>query len=55
MDDERKESESASPRMGDSGMSSGISSKGEDIAREARGSKVEIRERRGRTVVAGVI
>lgn len=40
--------------MGDSGMS-GISSKGEDVARDERGSKVEIRERRGRTFVAGVI
>ena len=36
-------------------MSSGISSKGEDVAREERGSKVEIRDRRGRTSVVEVI
>ena len=58
MDAERKESESASPRMGDSGMSSGrsgTSSKGEDRGCFDRGSNVEMRDRRGLTTLVGVI
>jgi hypothetical protein len=41
--------------MGDSGMSSGTSSKGEDVGCFERGSRVEIRDKRGRTFVVGVI